>query len=434
MANVLVNQLAAAGRTLRRPQHRFQLMHKPWQIAPMLLAPVLPGETLRNLLLQSRVVTDPIRNSLVGWWLEYYFFYVKHRDMNNRDDLTAMMLDINNPAGTDAAAHVAQYYRANAGVNWMKWALERIVDEYFRDEQDIGTTYEIDGGTGALPVTKATVESWLDSTNNRTGYVSASEVNIALRDGLTAAGANPVAVTGNTRASEIEAALRKFNVLRDQRLVDMNYEDYLRTYGVRTPAIELHRPELIRYIREWSYPTNHVNPADGKPSAAVSWSIAERADKDRFFSEPGFVVGCTVARPKVYLSAQDTAMSAFLNTAFDWLPALLLADPMHSVKHFATGTGPLPNNADANGYMSDMRDLYLYGDQFVNFPMTEDDKAFVALPTTALQRKYPQLSDAEALFVDTGAGAQIDELRWVRQDGVVNLSIATMQRDATPTA
>jgi len=35
---------------------------------------------VENLLIQSRVVTDPLQNSLIGWWQEYYIFYVKHRD------------------------------------------------------------------------------------------------------------------------------------------------------------------------------------------------------------------------------------------------------------------------------------------------------------------------------------------------------------------
>ena len=32
-------------RTTRRPQHKFNLRFKPYEIQPMLLAPVLPGET-----------------------------------------------------------------------------------------------------------------------------------------------------------------------------------------------------------------------------------------------------------------------------------------------------------------------------------------------------------------------------------------------------
>ena len=67
---------AKMGRKLRRPEHPFILRHKPWQIQPFLIAPVIPGETMSNLLMQARVVTDPINNPLIGWHIEYYYFYV----------------------------------------------------------------------------------------------------------------------------------------------------------------------------------------------------------------------------------------------------------------------------------------------------------------------------------------------------------------------
>src|SRR3546814_10510072 len=99
----------------------------------------------------------------------------------------------------------------------------------------------------------------------------------------------------------------QWEAMRSMQLTASTFEDWVKTFGVRVPkaeAEESHRPELLRYIREWSYPSNTINPADGTPSSAVSWSVAERADKDRFFSEPGFLFGCAVARPKVYFSKQ----------------------------------------------------------------------------------------------------------------------------------
>jgi hypothetical protein len=56
------------GRRARRPEHRFELASTPWAITPFLIAPVLPGDTMTNLLLQARVVSDPIKNPLIGWW------------------------------------------------------------------------------------------------------------------------------------------------------------------------------------------------------------------------------------------------------------------------------------------------------------------------------------------------------------------------------
>ena len=83
----------SAKRVMRYPEHTFNLRTRPWQIVPFMCAPVIPGETLKNLLMQTRVISKPLSNSMIGWWHETFFFYVKHRDLDDRDALTAMMLD-----------------------------------------------------------------------------------------------------------------------------------------------------------------------------------------------------------------------------------------------------------------------------------------------------------------------------------------------------
>ena len=103
----VVQEVPQVGRKQRRPVHTFQVRHRPWQIQPMVIAPVLPGETLENALVQARVVTDPIANPLIGWWIEYYFFYVKHRDLDARDTLTSMMLTDASTASLNSAFQVS---------------------------------------------------------------------------------------------------------------------------------------------------------------------------------------------------------------------------------------------------------------------------------------------------------------------------------------
>ena len=88
----LVQETARQTRTMRSPKHTFNLVTRPWQIQPFMIAPVLPGETLKSLTMQARVVTDPVKSKLVGWWHETYFFYVKHRDLTFRDQMIAMHL------------------------------------------------------------------------------------------------------------------------------------------------------------------------------------------------------------------------------------------------------------------------------------------------------------------------------------------------------
>jgi hypothetical protein len=210
----------------------------------------------------------------------------------------------------------------------------------------------------------------------------------------------------------------------------MDFEAWLALeYGVQTPAKDdpdlLHRPELIRFVRNWSYPTNTVDPTSGAPSSALSWSVQERADKDRFFSEPGFIVGVTVTRPKVYLAKQSGSAVGLMTDAKSWLPGLLMdQDAFLGFKKQAATSGLIPTSTDA--YWVDIKDLLLYGDQFLNFALTETNAGLVALPTTALQKRYPSSTDADNLFKTKTAGTGK-----VRMDGMATMMIASRVRDTS---
>jgi len=303
-ARLVMQDAPQSKRVIRRPQHQFVLESVPFVIQPFMIAPVLPGETLKNLLIQARVVSDPVKNPLIGWWKEYYFFYVKHRDLYERDDLVEMVLDpswVTTPVTTSqggTAAEAINYYAGGANmINWVKLCTRRCVDEYFRDAghdyTDVGTQISIGGVTMFL--VQLGQNSFLDSVIARGTYV-AQDVNVDSADAGT-----------DIQASEVEFAMRQWEMLRMNQLTQMNYEDFLATYGIRQAATELHKPELIRYVRDWTYPSNTIDPSSGTPRSALSWSISERADKDRFFSEPGFIFGLTCARPKTYRRNQKGA-------------------------------------------------------------------------------------------------------------------------------
>jgi hypothetical protein len=232
---------------------------------------------------------------------------------------------------------------------------------------------------------------------------------------------------GLVKGSEIESTLEQWYRLRTGDLITQSYEEWLASYGVNALPTEAHVPELIRFSKNWSYPVNTVEPTTGVASSAVSWAVAERADKDRFFREPGFIFGVTVARPKVYLSGQKGSAAAFMNDALTWLPPITMNALNASLKKLTTGTGPL--QGVTTDYWIDIRDLLVYGDQFINFALSATDAGLVALPTTTLSAKrYPANTAAiEALFT-TGA-----TLHFCRQDGVCNLNILGRQVDTTPT-
>ena len=106
----------------------------------------------------------------------------------------------------------------------------------------------------------------------------------------------------------------------------MSYEEFPSKYGVHVDIPEQHRPELARYVRDWTYPTSHVDLTSGAPTSDCSWKVAERADKDRFFMEPGRLFGVCVVRPKVYRSKQIGSVVDLMETSLTRLPALMRED------------------------------------------------------------------------------------------------------------
>lgn len=397
-------EVPRVGRKLRQPQHTFSVRHIPFMIQPFFIAPVLPGETMKNALVQVRAVSDPVKSPLTGWWLEHYLFYVKHRDMASADVYVNMMLDPSVTATTASTDNNSNYTKAGQP-RYVAECLWAVVAAYFRDRGEAWDAHTISG----VPSAKIQQESWMQSANT-IALNTVGDFNVD---------ANADSII---KASEVSAAYERWQFLRANNLTDASYEDYLRSFGVRVEPEETNYPELIRYSREWQYPSNTINPETGAPSSAVSFAISERADKDRFFREPGFIFGVTVARPKVYLSGQVSAGVTLLKDAYDWLPAILRDDPMTSVRQ-VTPAGMVPNVTA--GQAVDVRDLFLYGDQFVNYDIgTLGDGSAVALPTGTNWR-YPTVEMATGLFVN---GAKIE----MKQDGIVRLSVMGALVDHTP--
>lgn len=404
------------GRVMRNPQHTFQVEHKPWEIQPFMIAPVLPGETMKNLLMQARVISDPVKSRLLGWWSEHYFFYVKHRDLAERDEFVQMMLDPAwTPANVDSAADNAYtYYEGGTGsgtlyIDWAAKCLECVVDHFFRDSDEVAADHVVRAGRYAA---KAYGTTWLHSLQ--------PEAAVEWND-VTISTATDDAFT----LTELSDAQRQYEWLRQNGAVAMTYEDFLSTYGVSVPPPEeLHAPELIRFARNWAMPVSAIDPTDGSAASAVTWQVTERADKDRFFKEPGFILGVTVVRPKVYRSRQLGHASAMLNNAYAWLPALMSDDPRTSLKLLPDNNGILGDFTDAGGAWVDVKDLFLYGDQFVNFTLTDTDKGLVALPTVGLDHEYATEEMADGLFA-------ADTAELIRQDGIVSLGVAGRQVDTS---
>lgn len=407
---VSVDAVAKVRRAFRRPQHTFNLKAKPYEIVPFMIAPVLPGETLVNALFQSRVVSDPIQNSLIGWHKEYYWFYIPHQALDDWDTtglLKSMMLGTTDVSTLKAAANDVPYYTFKAGMDFVKKCTEAVVAEYFRDEDEAVNVASIENYYAA----QIDQEGWHHSLKKESG------------------GTDDAELPGIDEQEELDilpgfsTIYAQWELMRDAGMEDVTYEDVLRSYGVSIPKAEdtsaegeAFKPELIRYVRDWTYPSNTVNPADGTVASAVSWAFKERITKKRFFKRPGFVLGVTITRPKLYLGSQKGAAVGLLKDHLGWLPAVYQGLPYTSVQEELDSAtdGILQNQTE--DYWLDIRDLFRFGDQFVNHAMSAAANHGLALPTAALDKKYPTDAMVESLFKTAGS-------EYVREDGVCALNI-----------
>lgn len=427
MATQLLAPVAKTDRVGRYPKHPFQTREVAFSAQPFLIAPVLPGETLQNLYFESRVVSDPIVNPIIGWKKEYYFYYVPVT-LLLVDAIRDMFID---PLNTDitathgvAAADFA-YYQGKGGVDYLKRCVARVMEDHFRDEGETSSQYQLANG---IPLVQIRDRLWMDSLTDKD--------NAALATDPGATGDTP------TNMEQLNALWEMYDQLKSVGVAQMTFEDFIRSYGISVPeTITERRSELLARFSDWQYPSNTVNPANGSVASAVSWVFKNGKRDPKFFNEPGFVVGISISRPKVYFNGLASNLSAFLTRAWDWLPnylneGSLMPLPETAMKKFAADTGPLgdhPGAADA--YWVEMRDLFLFGDQFHNYrswaenstPPNDMAQHLLAIPPANNHHlhKYPTEAQCKGFFVDS-AGTAFH----VRQDGYVQLQIKGAQRKA----
>lgn len=422
---------ARTERTGRRPQNPFNVVTKPFQIQPVMFHPVLPGETLKNLLLQSQVWSDPldVDTKNIGWWLEYNVFYIKHRDLPGYEtgtdglgkDLVDMFVSNESLSGHAAVADVPRSYTALGGVDFCSAALERVVDEYFRDEGESASAYAID----SVPIAAIYGRGRSDAFDKMTPFAEYEDH----RQELDADGDGTIFV-----GDEMNRAFQEWAAAHDAGLMDMTYEDWMRTYGGRAdPSVEpdrvdFHRPEDVAYTRAFTYPTNTVEPTTGVPSVAVGWRSQHNLRKSFRFDEPGWLMVTQTIRPKTYLAHQTGSVASMMTTRNAWLPAVLNAETDVGHLLIPEETGPLRTvfGDTEGGYYVSIRDLLNYGEQFINYAPSSAGAPFSPLPdlTTETNRRYTSAAGAMAFFSDTTNGR-------FRADGMISLTIMGRQKEAT---
>ena len=265
-----------------------------------------------------------------------------------------MVLDPNTDMSSlKTGARVNWSYAYNGAIDWVSLCTQRVIEEYFRDPGEDWNTYTLDSVPQAAIYGMGLQDALEKLTLNANKRTDESSFDLISGD-------------GKLHPRDLDMRFQHWQALRDAGLMQMDYNNFVKTYGAETREDEdspnLHRPELLRYERQFQYPTNIVQASTGVPSVAVAWSVQDKEDKDYRFNEPGFIVSFMCVRPKVYLGNQEGAMVGSMDTGNFWLPALLNDNCEMAYHQFAQATGPPKTTMAATGYWIDTRDIFLNGD------------------------------------------------------------------------
>nr|QXN72837.1 MAG: major capsid protein [Microvirus sp.] len=397
-------------RHMRKPNFAIAGVMRPFGLYPIVVHPVLPGETLKSANTRWRVISMPVKHPLCGCWLESWLFYVKLTDIDR--ELGQMFVsDTFSTTGYTAAANQGRYFTKAGQINWVEQCMTRIADSFFRNENEVGRT--IDG----VPMAKLNVMSWYQNMMFRPAEVAVD----------------------TTSPVDMDAQLKGWQMLQQMQMTELTYEKYLEQYGVQSMKLGIGEPEILRYTRSWTQPASHVNPATGTPSSAWAWSDEMKAEKEKRFDEPGFILQVACVRPKMFQAGLLYSMVGNLWGFTDWFPAYNLSDPTAGVRTMPT-TDPV-FNSDLNGteaavdLLYDHRDLLAHGEQFVNsingsnpypLPYARGLSLLAAADAEDVRGEYCLSTDIDSLFVGT-----TEQTRYCYYEGITQMIIAGHVTDTT---
>lgn len=379
----------------RRPNFPIAGTMRPFGLYPLMIHPVLPGETLETIESKIRVLSRPVKHPLAGAWFESWFCYVKFTDLDRA--LGDMFVTDSYPTtGYTFGANNERYFGKTGQINWVQKCVERIHAAYFIHKNE--TARSIDG----VPLVKLKQLSWMQNCI------------------FTADIANPA--TG-ANVQGVDDQISAFEMMQMMQMSELTYEKYLEQYGVSSIRSGIGEPEILRYSRSWVQPVNTVEPTTGAPSSAWVWSDKIEGGKPKRFDEPGFIVQLACIRPKMFASKIASSMVGTLWGFSDWFPIYNIEDPSAGIKKLTAAEGVLTGqSADV---FFDQRDLLAHGEQFVNtttnpysLPMASMPDAGVGKQPEDLRGEYAVTADVDALF--TGATA---DTRLCYYEGITSLSV-----------
>lgn len=231
--------------------------------------------------------------------------------------------------------------------------------------------------------------------------------------------------SGTLTLDDLQLAYQEWAGQKDGTELDMDYEDWTRAMGGKVQARDderedQHLPEELMGIREYTHMNNVVEPSTGVPAVAGGFRWKKGSRKMFRFNELGWLLGVVCFRPKMLLLNQQGLYAGMMQSRDNWFPPNM--DPRSWQPHLLIddATGPLKAVMDTGNvdYYVNLRDLFKYGEQFVNYAPAQASSPFATVPNASGGRFYPTSTDVMSVFTDTTNGR-------IRASGVLSCGIKT---------
>lgn len=406
-------------RKTRKPQFPLAGTMKPYGIYPMWATPVLPGETLSSTETKYRLLSMPIKHPLAGAWFETWLVYVSLTDID--PDLAQMFIAEGVPTtGFTASADNTRYFTKSGQINYLKLATDKVVQTYFRNEEE-PTVTNATFGAGEPGIHKASRQNfdWAQNLMFKPASMDLNDLPSALPN---------------------ENTLTPLEIMKLAGMSELTYEKYLMEYGVtkKEAVKEARLPEILRYTRDWTVPTNTVEPTTGRPSSCWSWSSTIKSEKPKRFDEPGFVIMFGCVRPKMFDFSIKASMIGELWGFGDWFPVYNLADPAAGIKEY-TGAPLVRPAGETDTLIYDHRDLLSHGEPFVNdwtnqpydLPKISSRSLVDGAEYPDLRGLYPSDTDIDNLFAESSQSSPNQKFMRLYYEGIAGADIVGHVTDTT---
>ncbi|ADR52447.1 hypothetical protein CKC_03490 [Candidatus Liberibacter solanacearum CLso-ZC1] len=388
----IVNAFRGSAKYRRHPKFPIRGAFSPFQLQPVCLAPVFGGETVEKVNVNLKLVSSRLKNSLSGFWHEFYCFYIP---LISFDD---MYLDLAKFSSDSTINNVDSYcesvesgkklnYYHRSGINYIKRCLKSVTETYFRPrENNVAVSWDKYTYKG-LPICHVQSKGYIQD------FLPDEEIEQSVEE---------------TAESE---QYKTWEKLYAEGSTAFSFSDYMRYFGFDIERIkeekvklrEPYPPELLGFHRSYQMPRDHYDISTGKYVSNLKFdynSMLCYRRKRKYLNHPGFVLSLMVLRPKVYAKDQLGTFTSYMSDLNLFQPDVLRSDYNHSVRIFEKNKG-VYSGRDSE-YMIDFADLYRNGEQFVSVSDEKDPYSFVGNSVNFGKSAYASSEDIASLFMDSG--------------------------------